>query len=224
MKKILLVDDETRMLELLSLYITPYGYQCIKETRGQEAINYIQENSVDLILLDVMMPEMDGWTTLEEIRSFSKVPVIMLTARSEVEEVVKGLKRGADDYITKPFHETELLARIEAIIRRTGEELVEELTFEGLTLHLHSYTVTYHEELIHLTPKEYALLKLFLTYPNKVFSREHLLTSLGFRMDTDNRTIDSHIRNLRDKLRQVDFDIDLHLKTVWGIGYRWDQT
>lgn len=223
MKKILLVDDESRMLDLLSLYITPYGYQCIKKKAGQEAINYIQENSVDLILLDVMMPEMDGWTTLEEIRSFSKVPVIMLTARAEVEEVVKGLKRGADDYITKPFHETELLARIEAIIRRTGEDEVEELTFEGLTLHLHSYTVTFQEELIHLTPKEYALLKLFLTYPNKVFSREHLLTSLGFRMDTDNRTIDSHIRNLRDKLRQVGFDIDLYLKTVWGIGYRWDR-
>ncbi|MDX5474163.1 MAG: response regulator transcription factor [Bacillaceae bacterium] len=225
MTTILLVDDEQRMLDLLSLYITPYRYQCIKKRSGEEAIDFLQKNRVDLVLLDIMMPEMDGWTTLQEIRSFSKVPVIMLTARTEVEDVVKGLKSGADDYITKPFNEKELLARIEAIIRRVGETKQEEdLTFEGLTLHLHSYTATYNEKTIPLTRKEYELLKLFLSYPNKVFSREHLLTSLGFRMDTENRTIDSHIRNLRDKLRQVEFNIDKYLKTVWGVGYRWDQS
>ena len=225
MTTILLVDDEQRMLDLLSLYITPYGYKCIKKSTGKEAIDFLEENRVDLVLLDIMMPEMDGWMTLQEIRSFSKVPVIMLTARTEIEDVVKGLKSGADDYITKPFNEKELLARIEAIIRRVGETKQEEdLTFGGLTLHLHSYTATYNEKTIPLTRKEYELLKLFLSYPNKVFSREHLLTSLGFRMDTENRTIDSHIRNLRDKLRQVEFNIDKYLKTVWGVGYRWDQS
>lgn len=225
MTTILLVDDEQRMLDLLSLYITPYRYQCIKKHSGKEAIDFLQNNRVDLVLLDIMMPVMDGWMTLQEIRSFSKVPVIMLTARTEIEDVVKGLKSGADDYITKPFNEKELLARIEAIIRRVGKnDTGDDLSFEGLILHLHSYTATYNEKTIPLTRKEYELLKLFLSYPNKVFSREHLLTSLGFRMETENRTIDSHIRNLRDKLRQVEFNIDIYLKTVWGVGYRWDQS
>ncbi|WP_096155383.1 response regulator transcription factor [Bacillus sp. FJAT-45066] len=225
MTTILLVDDEQRMLDLLSLYISPYGYKCIKKSTGKEAIDFLEENSVDLVLLDIMMPKMDGWATLQEIRNFSNVPVIMLTARTEIEDVVKGLKSGADDYITKPFNEKELLARIEAIIRRVGDrDSVDDLSFEGLTLHLHAYTATYHEKIIPLTRKEYELLKLFLSYPNKVFSREHLLNSLGFRLDTENRTIDSHIRNVRDKLRQEGFNIDKYLKTVWGIGYRWDQS
>ncbi|WP_100333966.1 response regulator transcription factor [Bacillus alkalisoli] len=225
MKIILLVDDEQRMLDLLSLYISPYGYKCIKKSTGKEAIDFLEENHVDLVLLDIMMPKMDGWATLQEIRYFSNVPVIMLTARTEIEDVVKGLKSGADDYITKPFNEKELLARIEAIIRRVGDkDSVDDLSFEGLTLHLHSYTATYQKKIIPLTRKEYELLKLFLSYPNNVFSREHLLNSLGFRLDTENRTIDSHIRNVRDKLRQEGFNIDKYLKTVWGIGYRWDQS
>ncbi|OLO27024.1 DNA-binding response regulator [Alkalihalophilus pseudofirmus] len=223
MKTVLLVDDEKRMLDLLDLYITPYGYECIKKTSGIEAIASLEKQNVDIIILDIMMPEMDGWTTLEKIRQFSNVPIIMLTARNDKGDIVKGLKKGADDYVSKPFDEGELLARIEAIIRRTSDKTEDgPLSFHGLTVDLTTIEVQYQNKKIPMTPKEFSLLELFLLNQNKVFSREHLLSTLwGFRMDTEDRTIDSHIRNLREKLRNSSFPVDDHLKTVWGIGYKW---
>jgi DNA-binding response OmpR family regulator len=224
MKTVLLIDDEQRMLDLLSLYLTPYGYKCIKKVSGQDGITFLEKENVDIVILDVMMPEMDGWTTCEKIRDFSNVPIIMLTARSAKQDIVRGLKTGADDYLSKPFNEQELLARIEAVIRRTSRHKSEEgyITFEGLTLNKSTFELRYHNEGITLTPKEFDLLELFLNYPNKVFSREHLLTTLwGLRAETEDRTIDSHIRNVREKLRQAEFPVDKHLKTVWGVGYKW---
>ncbi|MGM0876817.1 MAG: response regulator transcription factor [Bacillota bacterium] len=224
MKTVLLIDDEQRMLDLLSLYITAYDYKCIKKTSGKDGINFLEKQKVDIVILDIMMPEMDGWTTCEKIREISNVPIIMLTARSDKEDVVKGLKKGADDYLSKPFNEQELLARIEAVIRRSSEQVKEEeaVTFKGLTLDQSTFQVSYLNEGISMTPKEFALLGLFLNYPNKVFSREHLLSTLwGLRAETEDRTIDSHIRNIREKLRHASFSVDKHLKTVWGIGYKW---
>ncbi|MDE5413672.1 response regulator transcription factor [Alkalihalobacterium chitinilyticum] len=223
MKTVLLIDDEKRMLDLLELYITPYGYKCIKKTSGKEAISVVQEQNVDLILLDIMMPEMDGWTTLKHIREFSHVPIIMLTARNDKGDIVKGLKTGADDYVSKPFDEEELLARMEAVIRRTSSDTNDgTLSFRDLTLDPTTVEVHYKNIKIPMTPKEFALLELFLKYQNKVFSREHLLSTLwGLKVDTEDRTIDSHIRNLREKLRKQGFPVDDHLKTVWGIGYKW---
>ncbi|WP_209121356.1 response regulator transcription factor [Alkalihalobacillus sp. BA299] len=223
MKTVLLVDDEKRMLDLLDLYITPYGYRCIKKDSGSEAINFLKNNNVHIILLDIMMPDMDGWKTLEKIQEFSNVPIIMLTARNDKGDIVKGLKNGADDYVSKPFDEEELLARIEAVIRRTQGQTGEgPLTFLDLTLNQTTFEVHYQNKKIPMTPKEFALLELFLMYQNKVFSREHLLSSIwGVKVDTEDRTIDSHIRNLREKLRNSGFPIEEHLKTVWGIGYKW---
>lgn len=224
MKTVLLIDDEQRMLDLLSLYLSPYGYKCIKKASGKDGIHFLEKEKVDIVILDVMMPEMDGWTTCKKIRDFSNVPIIMLTARSAKEDIVRGLKTGADDYLSKPFNEQELLARIEAVIRRTSGHINEEglLTFKDLTLNQSTFEVRYFNEGITLTPKEFALLELFLNYPNKVFSREHLLTTLwGLRAETEDRTIDSHIRNIREKLRHAGFSVDKHLKTVWGVGYKW---
>jgi DNA-binding response OmpR family regulator len=224
MKTVLLIDDEQRMLDLLSLYLSPYGYKCIKKVSGKDGIQYLEKEDVDIVILDVMMPEMDGWTTCKKIRDFSNVPIIMLTARSAKEDIVKGLKTGADDYLSKPFNEQELLARIEAVIRRTCGPINEErlITFNNLTLNQSTFEVRYLNEGITLTPKEFALLELFLNYTNKVFSREHLLTTLwGLRAETEDRTIDSHIRNIREKLRHAGFPVDKHLKTVWGVGYKW---
>lgn len=224
MKTVLLIDDEQRMLDLLSLYLSPYGYKCIKKVSGNDGIQFLEMEDVDIVILDVMMPEMDGWTTCKKIRDFSNVPIIMLTARSAKEDIVKGLKTGADDYLSKPFNEQELLARIEAVIRRISGHKNEEgnITFKGLTLNKTTFELRYLNEGITLTPKEFALLELFLNYPNKVFSREHLLTTLwGLRAETEDRTIDSHIRNVREKLRQAEFPVDKHLKTVWGVGYKW---
>ena len=221
MATILLVDDETRMLDLLALYLTPAGYKCIKRTSGIEAISFLEDNHADLVLLDVMMPELDGWETCSEIRRHWDIPVIMLTARSEKPDVVRGLKIGADDYITKPFDEGELIARIEAVLRRQTVKS-HLLDFNGLKLNTDSYDVQYNGFLIPLTPKEFALLSLFLQNINKVFTREHLISTIwGYGVDTEDRTIDSHVRNLRDKLRKSGFAVDDFLSTVWGVGYKW---
>jgi DNA-binding response OmpR family regulator len=222
MKRILLVDDETLMLDLLSLYLAPYGYECIKSDSGQKAINLLHNQSIDLVILDVMMPIMDGWTTCQKIREFSDVPIIMLTARGETGDVIKGLRFGADDYVTKPFHEPELLARIEALLRRISPSKNLKVVFKGLEWDEESVELKYENQTISITPKEFALIGLFLKNPHKVYSRDHLLSIIwGTDSHIDDRTIDSHIRNLREKLRNAGFPVDSHLFTVWGVGYKW---
>jgi DNA-binding response OmpR family regulator len=221
MKTILLVDDEPMMLDLLSLYLSPLGYHCIKKESAIDAIEYLQSKSADLILLDIMMPEMDGWEACKEIRKNWDIPIIMLTAMSDKTDIVKGLKTGADDYISKPFDEEELTARIEAVLRRSKSES-EKISFKGLLLDHNSYQLHFNGKEIPLTPKEFSMMSLFLDNTNKVFSREHLITSIwGFDVSTEDRTIDSHVRNLREKLRKAGFPVDNHLLTVWGVGYKW---
>ncbi|MEH7095013.1 response regulator transcription factor [Neobacillus vireti] len=222
MKTILLVDDETRMLDLLDLYLSPYGYKCLKAESGKRALTFLERGNVDIVLLDVMMPEMDGWGICRKIREFSNVPIIMLTARDQTVDVIKGLKYGADDYVTKPFHEAELQARIEALLRRAHTDNDGPFIFNGLEWNEESVQLKYHDKPILITPKEFALIGLFLRNPNRVFSRDHLLSSIwSQKTNIDDRTIDSHIRNLREKLRNEGFPIDNHLFTVWGIGYKW---
>ena len=223
MMNILLVDDEPRMLELLALYLTPKGYNCISATSGQEAISYIENQSFKFILLDIMMPKMDGWETCKRIRSFSNVPIIMVTARDQTIDVVQGLKIGADDYITKPFHEDELLARIEAVLRRSNQH--EQIQYKGILWDEAQHFISVHEQEVLLTPIEFSLLGLFLRHVNYVLSRDQLIERIwGLDTNTEDRTVDSHIRNLRDKLRKANFPIDEHLKTVYGVGYRWINT
>lgn len=221
MKTILLVDDEPLMLDLLALYLSPAGYDCLKMTSAIGAIDYLESHHADLILLDVMMPDMNGWEACRKIRDHWDIPIIMLTALGEKPDIVKGLKIGADDYISKPFDEEELLARIEAVLRRNQSDH-DKFTFLGLELDLNSFVLQYSGKLIPLTPKEFAMMEMFLKNRNKVFSREHLITSIwGYGVSTEDRTIDSHVRNLRDKLRKAGFPADEHLVTVWGVGYKW---
>lgn len=217
---ILLVDDEPRMLDLLSLYLTPRGYHCTKATSGKEALSFVEQTTFRLVLLDIMMPKMDGWETCGKIREFTNVPIIMLTARDDTEDVVQGLKTGADDYITKPFYEEELLARIEAVLRRTKQHHTVE--YKGLIWNETKHIASVYNNTLVLTPIEFSLLGLFLNNLNSVFSREQLIERIwGHASETGDRTVDSHIRNLRDKLRKASFPIDNHLKTIYGIGYRW---
>ncbi|MBO8155119.1 MAG: response regulator transcription factor [Bacillaceae bacterium] len=221
MKKVLIVDDEERMGELLSLYLEPNGYQCEPVTSGSEAMQKLNQKSFDVVLLDIMMPDMDGFQTCREIRNFSDIPIIMLTARDQKIDVIKGLKLGADDYVTKPFDEEELLVRIEAVLRRTHTP--RQFTIEGLTWNEETHELSYNEKLIHLTPKEFSIIGYLLKYPNRVFSREQLIEWLwGIDSNPEGRTIDSHVRNLREKIRQSGFPIDQYLKTVWGVGYKWE--
>lgn len=222
MKTILLVDDEPLMLDLLALYLSPYGYKCIKSNSGMEAINILNKETIDLVILDIMMPQMDGWTTCKKIRETSNVPIVMVTARNDTMDVVKGLKYGADDYVTKPFQEPELLARIEALLRRASVSTDQRIFFKGLEWNEASVELKYEDKIISITPKEFALIGLFLKNPRKVYSRDHLLTVIwGAHSQIDDRTVDSHIRNLREKLRSAGFPVDDHLATVWGVGYKW---
>ncbi len=220
MRSILLIDDEPIMLDLLSLYLSP-KYNCIKKESPLGAIRYLGTHSVDLILLDVMMPEMDGWQACQEIRKHWDTPIIMLTAMSEKADIVKGLQYGADDYISKPFDEEELIARIDAVLRRQTSK-IDKMFFDGLVLDNDSHQLQYKDQDISLTRKEFAMMNLFLSHPNKVFTREHLITTIwGFEVATEDRTIDSHVRNLRDKLRKTGFPAEDYLQTVWGVGYKW---
>ncbi|MCU1804192.1 response regulator transcription factor [Cytobacillus firmus] len=221
MKTILLVDDETRMLDLISLYLAPRGYNCIKLTSGSDALLYLETHSADLVLLDVMIPVMDGWSVCKEIKKYWDIPIIMLTAKSEKPDIVKGLNIGADDYILKPFDEEELSARIEAVLRRSKKD-GKTKTFKGLELKEDSFELSYKNKDILLTPKEFSMLSLFLSNLNRVFSREHLIGSVwGYGVSIEDRTIDSHVRNLREKLRKAWFPADEYLTTVWGLGYKW---
>lgn len=220
MKKVLLVDDEKRMLDLMALYLKPHSYICKKALGADEALRQLREEAVDIVLLDVMMPDKDGWELCKEIREFSDVPVIMVTAREQREDIVKGLKIGADDYITKPFHEEELLARMEALLRRTLPH--DSVEVNGLLWDQDRFELSYKSKLIKLTPKEFAMLGQLMKNPNQVFERSRLIELIwGFDSETEGRTVDSHVRNMREKIRQAGFPIDDHFKTVWGIGYKW---
>jgi len=218
----LLVDDERRMLELLDLYLSPQGFHCIKLESGLAAIEYLKTSKVDFILLDIMMPELDGWETCKRIREISDVPIIMVTARDQTTDIVNGLDIGADDYIAKPFDEEELLARVRAVLRRsTGKNHI--IEFAGLVWNEAEHKVYYKKEPLYFTPKEFAILGLLLKSPNRVFSREQIIVALwGYDTDTEERTIDSHVKNIREKLRQIGFPVNKFLRTVWGVGYKWE--
>lgn len=224
MKTILLVDDEQRMLDLIELFLAPAGFRCLKKTNGQDAISIMQKESIHLIILDVMMPDMDGWETCRKIREFSNVPIIMLTARAEKSDLVKGLNTGADDYITKPFDEGELIARVNALLRRSGEEQIQsnKLVYEDFELNKETFSLHYHHYAVQLTLKEFLIIEALLSRPQKTFTREELL-NIAWEFDAfiDMRTVDSHIRNLREKLRKAGFPMNKLIKTVWGIGYKW---
>ena len=220
MNKVLLIDDEERMLELLTLYLKPYPYFCRKAVGAKEGLKFFKEEKFDLILLDIMMPEMNGWEVCREIRQYSDVPIIMVTAREQKEDIVKGLKLGADDYITKPFNEEELVARMDALLRKTRP--INRIEIEGLLWDEDQFELSYKKQLVKLTPKEFAIIGLLMKNPGRVFSRNQLIDLVwGMHSETEGRTVDSHVRNMREKIREVGFPIDDYFHTVWGVGYKW---
>ncbi|OXS54944.1 DNA-binding response regulator [Cohnella sp. CIP 111063] len=229
-KKILIVDDEEPMRELLQLYLTAEGFATDSAIDGEEAIRRLEANSYDLVLLDLMMPKMDGLDVCKWIRQVSTVPIIMLTARDETIDKVVGLKIGADDYLTKPFDRAELMARIHSLFRRGNLKLRNEtpeypnrkavLSYEALHLNMQNHQVFYRDRELLLTPKEYAILKLFLSNKGRIFQREDILELLWKnRSINDDRTVDTHIKNLRDKLTQAGIPGQQVIKTIWGTGF-----
>ncbi|CAM2831361.1 response regulator transcription factor [Salinicoccus roseus] len=220
MKKALLIDDEERMLELLALYLEPYQYDCRKALGAKEVLQYIEEERFDIVLLDIMMPDMDGWDVCREIRQHSDVPIIMVTAREQKTDIVKGLRLGADDYITKPFNEKELIARMDALLRRAKPG--NHVEVDGLLWDKDRFELSYKNQYIKLTPKEFSLIGLLIQNPGRVYSRDQLIDLVwGMHSETEGRTVDSHVRNMREKIREVGFPIDDYFHTVWGVGYKW---
>ena len=227
---ILVVDDDPSIAQLLKMYLEKEGYSVLVEARGDAALECFRAKSVQLILLDVMLPGIDGWQVLREIRQTSKIPIIMLTAKDETFDKVLGLELGADDYITKPFEPKEVIARVKAVLRRfTPEENPHEaapggktLTFPKLSISLDTYEVTYNGKLVEMPPKELEVLYFLAEHQNHVFTREQLLEQVwGFDFYGDSRTVDVHIKRLREKLLGCEA-FGWQIKTVWGVGYKFE--
>ncbi len=222
--KILVVDDERNIVELVKLYLEKEGFVAISAYNGEEALNLYKSESPDLIILDVMMPVMDGWQVCKEIRKTSKTPIIMLTAKSDVFDKVLGLELGSDDYVTKPFEPKELVARVKAVLRRSENvptSKTKEVIFPNLSINLETYELKINDELIDAPPKEIELLYFLASNPNRVYTREQLLEEVwGFDYFGDSRTVDVHIKRLREKLEEA--SEKWQLKTVWGVGYKFE--
>lgn len=223
--KILIVDDEKNICELLKIYLEREGYDTKSVFDGKSAIEDFTEYEPDLIILDLMLPLMDGWKICKEIRKKSSCPIIMLTAKGETIDKVTGLNMGADDYIVKPFEAKEVVARVKAIFRRINPEselkIVKELNFENLSINLTTYELKIRGKKIDTPPKEMELLYYLAENPNKVFTRDVLLNKIwGYEYFGDSRTVDVHIKRLREKLEGA--SDEWRLKTVWGVGYKFE--
>ncbi|MDD4802071.1 MAG: response regulator transcription factor [Syntrophomonas sp.] len=219
--RILIIDDEELIRDLIKEYISLEGYSIDEAADGREAIELFKQNNYELIILDVMMPKMDGWSVCREIRKTSQVPIIMLTARGEEYDKLLAFELGVDDYIVKPFSPKELLARMKAIIRRSSPqgEISEQVTFEGLTIEYDARNVYVDDKQITLTPKEYELLSFFARNTNRVFTRQQLLDLVwGYDFMGDSRTVDTHVKTLRESLG----DYRKYIVTVWGAGYKFE--
>ena len=229
MQNILIADDNSDITKVLAAYITKEGYNPIIATDGEEALKLFEDNSPSAVLLDVMMPKMDGYEVCRKIREKSNVPIILVTARGEGFEKIMGLDIGADDYIVKPFSPSEVMARLRAVLRRmvvptSSEDVTNKnlIRIDNLEINIDEYSLSINKEKIALTKKEIETMWTLVANPNKVFTRDNLLDSLwGFDYYGDSRTVDSHIKRLRAKLDTVEHP-NWCIKTIWGKGYKFD--
>ena len=222
--KILIVDDDTNICELLRLYIEKEGYTTAIAYDGIQALELFNKEQPNLVLLDIMMPKLDGWQVCREIRKTSDCPIIMITAKGEVFDKILGLELGADDYVVKPFEAKEVVARVRAVLRRTGvgeEETIKEVNWDKLSINLTNYELKVNGEQIDTPPKEMELLYHLASNPNKVFTRDQLLDQVwGFEYYGDSRTVDVHVKRIREKIDGVSDKWEL--RTVWGVGYKFE--
>lgn len=222
---VLVVDDDRNICELIRLYLEKEGFSVSLAHDGQAALAQFKESTPSLVLLDVMLPKMDGFQVCREIRRISNIPIIMLTAKGETFDKVLGLELGADDYMVKPFENKELVARIKAALRRYDpkDDAEKEVVYPNLSINLTNYELKINGGAIDIPPKELELLFYLATNPNKVFTREQLLETVwGFDYFGDSRTVDVHVKRLREKLELAGEDLNWQLKTVWGVGYKFE--
>lgn len=223
-EKILVVDDDKNICELLRMYLEKEGYVVLMAHNGVDAVNTFNVGNPDLVLLDIMLPQLDGWQVCREIRKTSEAPIIMLTAKDEVFDKVLGLELGADDYVTKPFDTKEIVARIKAVLRRTSAVKsgdTKEVHYDKLSINLTNYELKVDGVVVDTPPKELELIYHLASNPDRVFTRDQLLDDVwGFDYYGDSRTVDVHIKRLRDKLKGV--SPEWELKTIWSVGYRFE--
>ena len=223
-KKILIVDDDTNICELLRLYLEKEGFSTVIANDGEAAIVKFNIEEPDLILLDIMLPKLDGWQVSRTIRKTSDVPIIMITAKGETFDKILGLDLGADDYVTKPFDSKEVVARVKAVLRRAGgsdNEAEKIVKFDKLTINLTNYELIVDGKQIDTPPKELELIYHLASNPNRVYSRDQLLDEVwGFEYYGDSRTVDVHVKRLREKLEGVSDKCSI--KTVWSVGYKFE--
>lgn len=224
-EKVLVVDDDLNICELLRLYLEKEGYTVIIANDGVSAITVFQDSHPDIVLLDIMLPQLDGWQVCREIRKFSEKPIIMLTAKGETFDKVLGLELGADDYVVKPFDAKEVLARIKAVLRRTSTgapvEENREVRYDKLMINRTNYELRVDGQKVDTPPKELELIYHLASNPNRVFTRDQLLDEIwGYDYYGDSRTVDVHVKRLREKLEGI--SDKWALKTVWGVGYKFE--
>lgn len=219
----MVVDDDSNICELLRLYLEKEDFDVCLAYNGKQALELFEKQKPDLILLDIMMPELDGWQVCREIRKSSACPIIMLTAKGEVFDKVLGLELGADDYVVKPFEAKEVVARVKAVLRRSGKgrQKSRQVTFDKLHIDMDKYELRVNGKQIDTPPKEMELIFHLASNPNRVYTRDQLLDEVwGFEYYGDSRTVDVHVKRLREKLDGV--SDQWTLKTVWGVGYKFD--
>ena len=222
-RKVLIVEDESNIAELINLYLKKEGYETMIAPDGGKALELYRLFRPDLVLLDIMLPVMDGWAVCSKIRETDKTPIIMLTAKSDVGDRITGLEMGADDYLVKPFEMKELMARINAVLRRSEipDDTKKKLVFDKLVINLDSYELLVDGKKVDTPPKELELLYHLAAAPNRVYTRNQLLDEVwGFDYFGDSRTVDVHIKRLREKIENVSDQWEL--KTVWGVGYKFE--
>ena len=225
--KILIVDDDENICELLRLYLEKDGFETVVANDGEQAVKYASLHNPDLILLDIMLPLLDGWQVCREIRKTSDTPIIMLTAKGETFDKILGLELGADDYVSKPFDTKEVIARIKAVLRRSNDSdkqnQVNEVRYDKLKINLTNYEMVVNGVRVDTPPKELELIYHLASNPNRVYTRDQLLDEVwGFDYYGDSRTVDVHVKRLREKLENV--SDEWSLKTVWGVGYKFEIT
>lgn len=223
-QKVLVVDDDVNICELVRIYLEKEDFEVKIANDGVRALEIFKEAAPSIVILDLMLPKIDGLSVCKEIRKISNIPVIMLTAKGETFDKVLGLELGADDYVVKPFDSKELVARIKAVLRRYEhkEVLQEEVVYPNLAINKSNYTVRVKEEMVELAPKELELLYFLASTPNKVYTREQLLDHVwGFDFFGDSRTVDVHIKRIREKIETGEA-VNWQLKTVWGVGYKFE--
>ena len=222
--KIMVVDDDGNICELLRLYLKKEGFETVTVSDGAKAVELFDTEKPDLMLLDVMMPKLDGWQVCREIRKKSQCPIIMITAKGEVFDKVLGLELGADDYVVKPFETKEVIARIKAVLRRSGiseSKKERKVEYDGLYINMENYELRVRGKVVDTPPKEMELIYHLASNPNRVYTRDQLLDEVwGFEYYGDSRTVDVHVKRLREKLDGV--SDQWTLKTVWGVGYKFE--